>query len=211
MNNPWLKIPLADYENHMALPDIGQAAMLSAELERSVVEYSPGSVAVIGCAGGNGFDQLARLGVKRIVGIDINPTYVEETRLRYARRIPGLELYVADIQQAINGCRRVDLVFAALVLEYVDVRAALASFRSLCAKNGALVVILQAASSSLETVSRSPFESLQLLAPVMRLHDPTDFSDQARTCGFTFKFSRRITLPSSKSFDVVTFDTDREA
>ena len=31
MNDPWLEVPLADYEEHMALPDIGQAQMPSAE------------------------------------------------------------------------------------------------------------------------------------------------------------------------------------
>ena len=33
MNNPWLTIPLEDYESHMALPDVGQAKMLANEFE----------------------------------------------------------------------------------------------------------------------------------------------------------------------------------
>ena len=29
MTNPWLEIPLADYEGHMALPGVAQAALLA--------------------------------------------------------------------------------------------------------------------------------------------------------------------------------------
>jgi hypothetical protein len=34
-DNPWLHIPLADYEGHMALPEIGQACMLADQFEAS--------------------------------------------------------------------------------------------------------------------------------------------------------------------------------
>jgi len=34
--SPWLEIPLADYEGHMALPEIAQARMLADELESAV-------------------------------------------------------------------------------------------------------------------------------------------------------------------------------
>ena len=101
MENPWLSIPLAEYEGHMALPEIGQAEVLAAELEFVVRQYSPKSVAVIGCAGGNGLDRLVESGVERIVGIDINPAYVETVRRRFGSRIPGLELHVADVQSML--------------------------------------------------------------------------------------------------------------
>jgi hypothetical protein len=32
MSNPWLSIPLHDYEGHMALPHVGQAKMIANEL-----------------------------------------------------------------------------------------------------------------------------------------------------------------------------------
>ena len=35
MTQPWLQIPLADYEAHMALPDIGQAQMLADLLQQA--------------------------------------------------------------------------------------------------------------------------------------------------------------------------------
>ena len=67
MNNPWLDVPLADYEGHMALPGIAQAQLLSDEFERVLANFSPVSVAVIGCACGNGLDVLhQKEQVKRI-------------------------------------------------------------------------------------------------------------------------------------------------
>ena len=32
MRNPWLDIPLADYEGHMASPEVAQAQMIGAAL-----------------------------------------------------------------------------------------------------------------------------------------------------------------------------------
>ena len=119
--SPWLSIPLEEYEGHMALPEIGQAQMLAGELEFAVRRYSPKSIAIIGCAGGNGLDRLVGSGIERNVGIDINPAYVEMVSRRFRSRISGLELHVADIQSALPQIRSVDLVFAALILEYVNV------------------------------------------------------------------------------------------
>lgn len=45
MNNPWLTIPLEDYEGHMALPDVGQAQMLANEFELLLKSHAPNSSA----------------------------------------------------------------------------------------------------------------------------------------------------------------------
>ena len=205
MENPWLSIPLAEYEGHMALPEIGQAEVLAAELEFVVRQYSPKSVAVIGCAGGNGLDRLVESGVERIVGIDINPAYVETVRRRFGSRIPGLELHVADIQSMLPQIAPVDLIFAALILEYVDVPMTMRSFQKLCAPDGALVVILQSASPNVEKTSPSPYKSIQLLAPAMRLLDQGHVQERAIAAGFSLASSRVVSLRSGKDFVVLCF------
>ena len=205
MENPWLSIPLAEYEGHMALPEIGQAEMLAGELEFAVRQYSPKSVAVIGCAGGNGLDRLVESGIERIVGIDINPAYVQTVRRRFRSRIPGLELHVADIQSMLPQIAPVNLIFAALILEYVDVPMTMRSFQNLCAPDGALVVILQAASPNVEKTSPSPYKSIQLLAPAMRLLDQGDVQERAVAAGFSLASSRVVSLRSGKDFVVLCF------
>jgi len=51
MSNPWLSIPLEDYERHMSLPAVGQAQMIADQFDRALARTAPASVAVIGCAG----------------------------------------------------------------------------------------------------------------------------------------------------------------
>ena len=80
MTNPWLGIPLSDYEAHMALPEVAQAKLLADVFHSVLAARRPSSVAVIGCAGGNGFDRIDTSITKRVVGVDINPEYVDVKR-----------------------------------------------------------------------------------------------------------------------------------
>ncbi len=41
MSNPWLNIPLDDYEGHMSLPAVGQAQMLAEQLDRALARWAP--------------------------------------------------------------------------------------------------------------------------------------------------------------------------
>ena len=52
MCNPWLDIPLGDFEAHMALPAIGQAQLIADQLDILVRTYGPSSVAVLTVAHG---------------------------------------------------------------------------------------------------------------------------------------------------------------
>jgi SAM-dependent methyltransferase len=203
--SPWLDIPLADYEGHMALPEIAQARMLADEFESAVRQHAPSSVAIIGCSGGNGFERLIGTTVERIVGIDINPTYVAAAQARFGTQIPKLALYVADIQDALPNIMPMEMIFAGLIFEYVDLRAAMHNLRRLCASGGTLVAVLQAPSAEAKAVSPSPYRSPQRLAPAMRLRDAREVKGAAAEAGFALATMRSLTLPSRKSFIVLSF------
>jgi predicted O-methyltransferase YrrM len=96
--NPWLNIPLDDYAAHMSLPAVGPAQMLADQLDHAIARWAPTSIAVIGCAGGNGLERIAAGTVGRVVAVDVNPDYIERTRVRHAQRLLGLELVCADVQ-----------------------------------------------------------------------------------------------------------------
>lgn len=49
MTNPWLNIPLADYEGHMVLPAVGQAEMLAAEFKALLNGHAPRSTRRAAC------------------------------------------------------------------------------------------------------------------------------------------------------------------
>ena len=203
--NPWLKVPLEDYERHMDLPEIGQAMMLNEALAVSVREFRPKSVAIAGCAGGNGIVRIAAMGVARIAGIDLNPQYLAAVHQRLGSWVPGLELHLADIQTGVPECAPVELVFAGLILEYVDVAATLNVLRTLSAPGGVLVIVLQRPCETKPAVSDSPYRSLMALESIMHLRDPDAVASAAQDAGFTAIASRRVTLDSGKAFEILSF------
>jgi len=62
--------------------------MLAEEVEIAVRQRIPTSCAIVGSAGGNAFEELAVAGVRRIVGIDINPAWSPPPR-RGTRTLPS--------------------------------------------------------------------------------------------------------------------------
>ena len=200
MRNPWLDVPLADYEAHMALSTVGQARLIADELDILIRTHSPLSVAVIGCAGGNGFERIAGSTVRRAVGVDLNPDYIERARVRYEGRIPGLELHIADIQASNSLFDPVDLIYVALVLEYVDVARTMSVLGRHCKPNGVLAVLSQLPHASMAHVSPSPHGSLQLLAPVMQLISQEELRRHAIVAGFAPEDSRVTVSTGGKRF-----------
>jgi len=186
----------------MSLPSVSQAEMLAQQFAELMVEFSPRSVAVIGCAGGNGFEHIRSCSVARVVGVDINPHYLEALASRYAKQVPNLELYVADVQQSPLPFDPVDFIYAALVFEYVALIPTLRNLRTVCRPDGVLAVVLQLPSRSVAPVSPSPFTSLLSLSPAMHLVSPSDFLACAAELGFVPLTSHQLSLPSGKEFAV---------
>lgn len=203
--NPWLGIPLAEYEAHMALPHVAQARFLADVFERVLGDLRPRSVAVLGCAGGNGFERIRGGTTTRVVGVDVNPTYVEEARARFQSRIAGLELIVGDVQREEVVFAPVDLVFAALLLEYVDVTRTLGRIRSLLTPGGVLATVVQLPSARSAPVTPSPFASLQALASFMRLVDPDELHRLAASSGYEEIARWREQSAGGKEFEAQAF------
>jgi hypothetical protein len=82
------------------------------------------------------------------------------------------------------------------------------SLQTLCAPDGALVVIVQATGQNVEKTSPSPYKSIQLLAPAMRLVDVDDVKQQAIAAGFSLESSRVVSLQSGKDFVILCFSKD---
>jgi len=189
----------------MSAPSVAQAPLLGEQLAAAVKRHRPAGVAVIGCAGGNGLELLDPTQVERVAAVDINPRYLEVLRARHARRFARLDLYCEDVQSATLDFGPVELIFAALLFEYVQVPAALATMRRNCPPGGVLVAVLQLPADGQPLVSASAFRSLEALAPVMRLMDPAEFSRHAQAAGFTLQDSTTQVLESGKRFEVMSF------
>jgi trans-aconitate methyltransferase len=204
MNNPWLQIPLSDYEGHMAMPGIEQARLLANVFDTMLKEYRPRSVAVLGCAGGNGFDRIAASVTTRVVGVDINPEYVDALRDRYGGRVPNLELIVGDIESNAVRFEPVEFIFAALVLEYVEVHHVLQRTRSLLTAGGILSTVVQLRGAA-APVTPSPYASLAALEPFMELVAPEELARLAGDAGYREIARRREESAGGKQFAVQVF------
>jgi hypothetical protein len=205
MRNPWLDIPLADYEGHMALPNVGQAQLLSDVLASALSKYAPRSVAILGCAGGNGLDRVSSNVTERVVGVDLNPDYVLHAHTPFDHRIPLLELLVGDVQKDAFAFAPVELVFAGLLFEYVDAEAVLARIRAMLCPGGTLLTVVQLPSTRIAEITPSQFASLGALAPVMRLVPPKLLTQLAAALGYHATEAQTLEAAGGKEFQVQAF------
>jgi len=205
MRNPWLEIPLTEYEGHMASPQVAQAQLLGDVFESMPEKYRPRSVAVLGCAGGNGFERIRNTVTMRVVGVDLNPAYIKELCARFKDRLPTLELYVGDIQAGDVTFQPVDLVFAGLVFEYVDVNTVLLRIRSQLNPGGILGTVVQLPSPTSAAVTPSPFFSIQTLEPFIHLVAPARLKHVAEKYGYLEDAARLERSRGGKQFQVQTF------
>jgi SAM-dependent methyltransferase len=205
MGNPWREIPLEEYEAHMSLPSVGQAGMLADQLGQLIELHAPTSVAIIGCAGGNGLERVDSARVERVVAIDVNPEYVAAAERRHADRLTDLDCRCADVQSETLTFDPVELIYAALIFEYVDVAATFATLKRNLKPGGIAAAILQLRHSDQQVVSVSPYRSLDKLIPVLKLVEPEELRLHATNAGFTVGSSKRIDLPSGKQFWLQSF------
>jgi SAM-dependent methyltransferase len=205
MSNPWLNVPLDDYEGHMSLPAVGQAQMIAEQLDRALERWAPTNIAVIGCAGGNGLEKIAERAVERVVAVDVNPAYIERVRTRYAGRLLGLELVCADVQSESLTYGPVDFTYAALLFEYVGVLSTLKTLKRNSRPDAVLTAIVQLPHPTIHAVSPSPYKSLGSLASAMTLVAPEILRRAAADVGFAAADSTIIELSSGKRFCVQNF------
>ncbi len=204
--NPWTTIPLNDYESHMNLPEIGQAEFLAGTMVAMIQAISPESVAVIGCAGGNGFDQIKECGVEHLIGIDINNDFCDVAFDRYGETFDHLEIMTADFCDESCQFDPVDFLFAGLLFEYVDCETAIKRCSEQVVSGGYFGAVIQLHCETMAEISPSPFtETLGVLSSIMTLVDPQFFEQIACDYGFTVVSNQTVELVSGKSFQVFLF------
>lgn len=199
-DHPWLLVPPEDYEAHMASAEVGQWQVLNQILAEDLSRFQPRSLAVLGCATGNGFEHVDPRITERVTGIDINPSYLARLRERHQHRLADLELIESGVLEAELPPRSFDLVHAALIFEYLDPAAALARIAPWIQPGGMLTVVLQQPSDRSSPVTPTPYLSLRALGGTLRLVAPEEFRQMALAHGLEEHESRRIELKQGKSF-----------
>jgi len=184
----------------MGSPGVRQLEFLSRVFGQLMTAYAPESLLLLGCATGNGLERVDPGRTRRLVGLDINPEYLEICRERHGERLPGLELVRADFATFETGTASFDFVHAALFFEYVEPESAMRKISRWLKPGGILAVVLQLPHGSGGNVSETEFEGVKILEPAIRLVDPDVFRRLARKFGFAEARSSRERLGSGKEF-----------
>jgi hypothetical protein len=199
MSNPWAGIPLADYEGHMSSPAVGQLGALADLFAEAIALRQPASLAILGVAGGNGLDRIDSKLTKLVVGLDVNPLYLEAVRKRYSTRL-NLQLHCTDLATQTVSIKPVQLVHAALIFEHAGTGLALKNALLLVAAGGALSVVLQLPGRAGREVGSSGVASVQKLASHFSLIDPAHFCARLEEHSFRLIHETRCSLPADKGF-----------
>jgi len=197
--NPWLALPLEDYEGHMGSTAVNQLKPLADLFGEALARLRPRSVGLLGVAGGNGLEHVDSTLTTRVVGIDVNPAYLAATRQRFPD-LRGLELHCADLQHQLLDVEPVALVHAALVFEHAGTEQCLDNAVSLVSGGGHLSVVLQLPSGGQPVVTPSAFASMETLAGDFAFVDPHHLRRMLAQRELRLTHQARVTLSSGKAF-----------
>jgi hypothetical protein len=197
--NPWLQLPLEEYESHMGSRGTNQLGPLADLFGEAVARLRPRSLAVLGVSGGNGLQHVDSTLTVRVVAIDLNPAYLETTRQRYPD-VRGLELHPIDLAHDTLSLEPVALVHAALLFEHAGIGKCLDNALSLVAPGGHLSVVLQLPTVRHEAVTPSPLPRINALAEHFSFVDPHRLRRILSAQGLRLTHQSRVALASGKVF-----------
>jgi hypothetical protein len=206
MSNPWLNIPLADYEGHMRSDEVQQLDALSELFAAALERCQPTSVAVLGVGGGNGLDRIDSRVTKRVVGLDLNRHYLDEARKRYGGMC-NLSLHCVDLAEERVELEPVHLVHAALVFEHAGIDRCLENAVSLVGGVvGALCAVLQLPSQAEQEIGSTNFSSMLTLKDNFALVDPLSFQRKLASVGFRMVHEVLRPVPAGKGLWMAVFE-----
>lgn len=202
--NPWLRIPIRDYETHMAR--IGQSEALREIFARACLEARPRRILVLGCTAGGDFPLVDPEVTRLCVGVDLNPEALEEARRRGVERCcEEVRLIQGDLLDVALPDAGFDLIHAGLVLEYVDAARLFERIARWLDPDGTCVTVTQSPVDGIAAVSCTGHDSLHELSSTMTLRTPEEVKAIARGFGLQRCAARDVPLPGGKLFAVAEF------
>jgi SAM-dependent methyltransferase len=200
--NPWLQIPLEDYERHMSHRLVGQSILLNSLTKKYLDEIRPETAVFLGIAGGNGLEHINGNITRNVYGIDINPDYLDSTVKRYKNRIPSLRVMNIDITQNTETICRADFIWAALVLEYTGIDKTLEFGAKNIRKGGHFIISIQA-NNNQQSVSPTGIDSIKRAGEIFSVVCPEELLTKAEEAGHRLIVREENSLPNGKS--LITF------
>ena len=205
MKNTWLDIKLSDYENHMALPGVGQSQYLAQYFSEVIELYHPHTVAILGCSGGNGLEKIDKKKLEKVICVDINPDFLKEAETRHKNKFKNIEFVCGDIASPDFKIRNADLIYAGLVFEYVDIEPALSNISKFINSRGILAVVLQQPNENIPEVTPSIYKSLEKLSQLFKFISPVNFIELCNAHNMKLISQKETRLQSGKKFTELIF------
>ena len=207
-DNPWLRIPLEDYERHMSHHLVGQSSLLNSLTKKYLHSVKPETAIFLGVAGGNGLEHIDNQITQSVYGIDINQDYLDTAYKRFKHRIPSLQLVNLDIAQQSECICKADFVWAALVLEFTGIDKSLAFCTNNMSNGGHLIISIQL-NNNQQSVSPTGIESIKKAGEIFSIIDPDVLQSKAAETGYKLIGKEENILPNGKSIITCHFVADR--
>jgi hypothetical protein len=205
MDNAWNTIPLEDYELHMQHKTVGQLQLLSNLTKKYLEKLSPETAIFLGVAGGNGLEHIDNNVTKQVFGIDINQSYLDETKRRYKDQISNLNIVNIDIAiRTTEKITKANLIWAALIFEYVAADKCFEFINNNIQENGFLVATIQE-NNGVSSISQTGIETIKSAGQIFRLISDSDLVSVADKFGFNKIDFEENVLPNGKSLKTYTF------
>lgn len=207
MKNPWEKINLSDYENHMRSASVMQLQAMNQMMKEQFNTYPIHTVMILGVAGGNGLEHIPP-NTEKVFGVDINPTYLAECAKRYTHLADTLACICADLTAENITLPHADLVVANLLIEYIGYRC----FQHVIAKTNPLYVscIIQINTDD-GFVSASPY--LHVFDDLNAVHHPiqeTELITAMKEVGYFQSAQKEHPLPNGKKLVQLDFKRGKQ-
>lgn len=200
--NPWTKIDLSDYENHMKWESVMQLQAMNEMMKEQFRAYPVHTIMILGIAGGNGLEHTPS-NINKIYGVDINPAYLAQCAKRYTHLESVLECVCTDLTSENITLPYADMVVANLLIEYIGYRC----FQTEIAKVDPLYVscIIQSNTDD-NFVSDSPY--LHVFDNLHAIHHPmqeTELIIAMKESGYALITKKEQPLPNGKKLVQLDF------
>lgn len=205
MKNPWREIPAGDYIGHMSSQEVAQYQALNRNFAETLAVIRPSELLVLGCSVGNGFEHVDPLVTSRLVGVDLNPDYLQRVVERFSNREFALEVHCADLAEYSFEPAAFDLVYAALIFEYISWLELLPRVVASLRPGGVLSVVLQRPSRTSPAVTQTRFVTLRALETLFHFVDPDVLVSAAARLDVRLESRHAEALPGEKAFEVLRF------
>lgn len=198
MANPWEKIELSDYENHMSLKSVYQLQVLNQMMGEQFEAYDMDTIMILGIAGGNGLEHIDKNKIKKVYGVDVNQEFLAECKKRYESLGDVLETIRADLSDENLQLPCAGLLVANLLVEYIGYEC----FQRIVGLVKPLYVscIIQINTGE-SFVSDSPYvHAFDCLEEVHHQMEEKSLTDCMSQIGYGLKQTTEQFLPNGKKF-----------